>query len=60
MLKKDPAVKQEFERKLAEDPEFAQKPGGAAGFLLSALTRRGTSSFNLYPVYRVDAGVVID
>ena len=35
MLKNDPALRQEFEKRLSEDPEFARRSDGAAGLLLS-------------------------
>lgn len=53
MLKKDPAVRSEFERKLAEDTEFAASPSARLDFFY----RRHPSwdeQFNLYPVLRVD------
>ncbi|NLG74974.1 MAG: peptidase M14, partial [Xanthomonadaceae bacterium] len=53
MLKKDPAVRREFERKLAEDPEFAKDPSARLDFFY----RRHPSwdeQYNLYPVLRVD------
>ncbi|HEY5807919.1 MAG TPA: M14 family metallopeptidase [Povalibacter sp.] len=53
MLKKDPAVKKEFERRLAEDPAFAQSPSERLDFFY----RRHSAwddRFNLYPVYRTE------
>ena len=53
MLKKDPALKKEFERKLSEEPDFAKSPAARLDFF----HRRHSSwdeRFNLYPVYRVD------
>lgn len=53
MLEKDPNVRREFERKLAEDPEFAKSPSARLDFFY----RRHPSwdeQFNLYPVLRVD------
>lgn len=51
MLKKDPALKAEFERKIAEDPEFAKDPAARLQFFY----RRHSSwdeRYNLYPVMR--------
>ena len=53
MLKRDPAVKKEFERRLAEDPAFAQSPSERLDFFY----RRHSAwddRFNLYPVYRTE------
>lgn len=53
LLKQDPAVKKEFERKLAQEPAFAQSPQARLDFFY----RRSPSwdeQFNLYPVYRVE------
>jgi hypothetical protein len=54
MLKKDPALKKEFERKLSEEPDFAKSPSARLDFF----HQRHASwdeQFNLYPVFRVDA-----
>jgi hypothetical protein len=51
MLQKDAALRQEFERKLATDPEFAKSPGARLDFFY----RRHSSwdeQHNLYPVLR--------
>lgn len=56
MLKKDPAVKKEFELKLAKDPAFAQSPAARLDFFY----RRSPSwdeRFNLYPVYRTQSTI---
>lgn len=53
MLKKDPAVKKEFERKLAEDPEFAKNPAARLDFFYQR-SPSWDEQFNLYPVYRVE------
>jgi hypothetical protein len=53
MLKKDAALKQEFERKLASDPEFARSPSARLDFFY----RRHSSwdeQHNLYPVLRTE------
>jgi hypothetical protein len=53
MLKDDPAVRAEFSRKLAEDPEFARSPAKRLEFFY----RRHSSwddQLNLYPVFRTD------
>jgi zinc carboxypeptidase len=54
MLKSDPAVRQEFEKRLSEDPEFARDPTARLDFFYR---RHSTwdERYNLYPVYRVDA-----
>jgi hypothetical protein len=54
MLQKDPALKQEFAKRLSEDAEFARDPNARLEFFY----RRHPSwdeRLNLYPVYRVDA-----
>jgi hypothetical protein len=53
MLKEDDAVRSEFLRKLAEDPEFARSPAKRLEFFY----RRHSSwdeQLNLYPVFRTD------
>jgi murein tripeptide amidase MpaA len=53
MLRKDPALRQEFARKLSEDAEFARDPAARLDFFY----RRSPSwdeQYNLYPVYRVE------
>ena len=52
MLKKDPALRREFEQRL-EDPKFATDPSARLDFFY----RRHSSwdeRYNLYPVFRVD------
>jgi len=54
MLKSDPALRQEFDRRLNEDAEFAHDPNARLDFFY----RRHSSwddRYNLYPIYRVDA-----
>jgi hypothetical protein len=54
MLKRDPAIKKEFEQRLAADPAFANDPGARLDFFY----RKHPSwdeRLNLYPVYRVEA-----
>jgi len=54
MLQKDPALQQEFAKRLSEDAEFARDPSARLEFFY----RRHPSwdeRLNLYPVYRVDA-----
>ncbi len=51
MLKKDPAVKKEFERRLATDPAFAQSPAARLDFFFQR-SPSWDERFNLYPVYR--------
>ncbi|MBM0104462.1 M14 family metallopeptidase [Steroidobacter sp. S1-65] len=53
MLKKDPALRREFQQRL-EDPKFASDPSARLDFFY----RRHSSwdeRYNLYPVFRVDA-----
>jgi hypothetical protein len=52
MLAKDPQLKQEFERKLASEPEFAGSPSARLEFFYKRHPSWDTS-FNLYPVVRV-------
>ncbi|MPZ19632.1 MAG: peptidase M14 [Luteitalea sp.] len=54
MLKTDPALKAEFERRLADDPDFAKDPAARLQFFY----RRHSSwdeRYNLYPVMRTAA-----
>jgi murein tripeptide amidase MpaA len=53
ILKKDPAAKQEFERKLAEDPEFAKSPAARLDFFYQR-SPSWDERLNLYPVYRTE------
>lgn len=56
MLKSDPAVRKEFEKRLSEDAEFARDPVARLDFFY----RRHSAwddHYNLYPVYRVDAAM---
>ena len=51
MLAKDPELRQDFEKRLAEDPAFVRDPAARLDFFY----RRHPSfdeRFNLYPVYR--------
>ncbi|MFL6620142.1 MAG: peptidase M14, partial [Povalibacter sp.] len=52
-LKKDPAVKKEFERRLAEDPAFASSPTARLNFFYQR-SSSWDERLNLYPVYRTD------
>jgi hypothetical protein len=52
MLAHNPAVAEEFKKRLASDPEFAASPSARLDFFY----RRSSSwdeRLNLYPVYRV-------
>ena len=52
LLKKDPALQQEFTKRLEQDPEFARDPAARLDFFY----RRSPSwdeRYDLYPVYRV-------
>ena len=54
MLKRDPAIKKEFQQRLASDPAFANSPSQRLDFFY----RKHPSwdeQYNLYPVYRADA-----
>lgn len=56
MLKSDPAIKKEFQERLANDPAFANSPTARLDFFY----RRHPSwdeKFNLYPVFRSDAAI---
>lgn len=57
MLKKDPAVKREFERRLAQDPAFAQSPGARLDFFYQR-SPSWDEQLNLYPIYRVDRSLL--
>jgi len=54
VLAKDPASKAEFLRKLETDKDFARDPKARLDFFYRRQPSWDTS-FNLYPVYRVDA-----
>jgi hypothetical protein len=53
IMKKDPAAKREFERKLAEDPAFARSPEARLDFFYQR-SPSWDERFNLYPVYRTE------
>jgi hypothetical protein len=53
-MAKDPALKAEFLKKLEKDPAFARDPKARFDFFYRH-EPSWDSSFNLYPVYRVDA-----
>jgi murein tripeptide amidase MpaA len=53
MLKQDPAIREEFERKLANDPAFARSPSARLDFFY-AKHASWDERLNLYPVYRVE------
>jgi hypothetical protein len=57
MLKRDPAIKQEFQRRLDNDPAFANSPSARLEFFY----RKHPSwdeRYNLYPVYRTDQSTI--
>ncbi|HKE95826.1 MAG TPA: hypothetical protein VKB34_16030, partial [Povalibacter sp.] len=56
MLKKDPEVRKEFVRRLAEDPAFAQSPTARLDFFYQR-SPSWDERFNLYPVYRTEGEV---
>jgi hypothetical protein len=54
MLREDPKIRAEFDKRLAEDEEFRRSPAARLDFFY----RRHSSwdeRFNLYPVYKTDA-----
>ncbi len=51
MLKKDAELKKAFERRLAEDPEFAKNPAARLDFFYQRHSS-WDERYNLYPVYR--------
>jgi hypothetical protein len=53
MLRKDPALRREFERRL-EDPAFARDPAARLEFFYSRHSS-WDERFNLYPVFRTAA-----
>ena len=56
LMKADPALAAEFQRKLAEEPEFAASPAARREFFY----RRHASwdeRYALYPIYRMQAGL---
>jgi hypothetical protein len=56
MMKKDPKLKGELDKKIAEDPQFARDPAARLKFFY----RRSPywdERFGLYPVYRVDSAL---
>ncbi|MGH8178743.1 MAG: M14 family metallopeptidase [Steroidobacter sp.] len=59
MLRTDPALKKEFERKLSEEPDFAKSPSARLDFFYQRHSS-WDERFNLYPVYRVDTEVASD
>jgi hypothetical protein len=54
MLKKDPKLREEFSRRLEQDPEFARNPAARLDFFYQRHSS-WDDRYNLYPVYRVDA-----
>jgi hypothetical protein len=53
MLAKDPELKREFERKIANEPAFASSPAARLGFFY----RRHPAwdeRYNLYPILRLE------
>ncbi len=53
MLKKNPEVKKEFERRLADDPAFAASPAQRLDFFYKR-SPSWDERLNLYPVYRTE------
>lgn len=53
MLARDPALKAEFERKLREEPDFANSPGARLDFFYRRHPAWDADS-NRYPVMRTD------
>jgi hypothetical protein len=54
MLEKDPALRMEFDRRLASDAAFARNPAARLDFFYQRHPS-WDERFNLYPVYRVDS-----
>jgi hypothetical protein len=56
MLKKDPKLKAELDKKVAEDLEFARDPNARLRFFYMR-SPYWDERYNLYPVFRTDAPV---
>ncbi len=54
MLKKDPKLKSEFDKKLAEDPEFAKDPNARLRFFYQR-SSYWDERYGLYPVFRTES-----
>jgi hypothetical protein len=53
MLEQSPPLREEFNRRLEQDPAFAANPAARLDFFLSRHSSRD-DRYNLYPVFRVD------
>lgn len=53
MLAEEPELRRQFDRRMAEDPEFAASPAARLEFFLRRHSSWDTR-FNLYPVFRVE------
>lgn len=58
MLAKDPALKAEFEAKLAADPGFATQPEARLAFFYERSPWYATQKVGAYPVLRLDAAAL--
>jgi hypothetical protein len=55
LMAKDPALKAEFEARLAADPEFAKDPSARLAFFYERSPWYATQRVGVYPVLRLDA-----
>jgi hypothetical protein len=58
MLAKDPALKAEFETRLANDAAFAANPQARLEFFYQRSPWYATQNVGLYPVARLDAAAL--
>jgi len=58
MLAKDPALKAEFEAKVAGDPAFAKDPAARLAFFYERSPWYATQKVGVYPVLRLDASAL--
>jgi hypothetical protein len=58
MLAKDPALKAEFDAKLAADPAFAKDPAARLAFFYERSPWYATQKVGAYPVLRLDAAAL--
>ena len=58
MLAKDPALKAEFEAKVASDPAFAKDAAARLAFFYERSPWYATQKVGAYPVLRLDAAAL--
>jgi hypothetical protein len=58
MLEKNPALKTEFEARLAADPDFAKDPSARLAFFYERSPWYATQAVGRYPVLRLDAAAL--